>query len=580
MTLVLVRLAFAGLRSRLLSGVLTVLLAASAAGTIVLALEVRDTGRDPWQRTFEAAHGAHVLADLPTATAAESLREIDSVAESSEPVPHTLLELQTAGGDEPLQVSGLSARPTVDTPIATAGSAGPDDGIVLERSLARALGLDVGAPLTVSGPGGDAEVEVVGTAILSSVSRYPRANPGIAWLDRATFEQLQPDQARWRWTEALRLDDPGAARTVADTVLAGAPPGTASVQTWQDQRDDALKDAQPFQLILSMYSLVLLAVVVVVVAILVGARVLEQDREIGLLKAVGLTPRQVTSVFVIESSVLGVVAAVLGFAAGALCAPYVAGAMAETMVGSPAVAADPVHLVVTAALVVLVLAASAWFAARRRTRASVLQAIQSGRGLPPRRSWLVLGARALPRSVSLAVGARALARGRALLVTAAVSLTGASVVFALMMQATLDDRPEGPSDVPAELPALVYTLDAVLLVISMTSLVAVALLSLRERLRDFGILKTIGLTPRQVAATLVSPFVVLAVVAGVVSVPLGIGLFDLAFAVSGGDGHPEPAPLAWLVSVPVGTVLLVFLATSLPSRLATRSPVTRALQAE
>ena len=181
----------------------------------------------------------------------------------------------------------------------------------------------------------------------------------------------------------------------------------------------------------------------------------------------------------------------------------------------------------------------------------------------------------------LAVGTRALARGRAVLLAAAVCLTGTSVVFALMMQAALDARPAGvPSDVPAELPAMVYTLDAVLLVMATTSLVAVALLALRERLRDFGILKTIGLTPRQVASTLVSPFVVLAVFAGVASVPLGIGLFDLAFAATGGDGDLESAPLAWLVWVPIGTVLLVFLATSLPARAATRSSVVQALRLE
>ena len=42
---------------------------------------------------------------------------------------------------------------------------------------------------------------------------------------------------------------------------------------------------------------------------------------------------------------------------------------------------------------------------------------------------------------------------------------------------------------------LVYTLDAVLLVITATTLVAVALLSVRERIRDYGVLKAIGLTP-------------------------------------------------------------------------------------
>jgi len=47
MTRTLVRLAFSGIRSRILASTLTVLLAGAAAATVVLALEVGDTGRDP-----------------------------------------------------------------------------------------------------------------------------------------------------------------------------------------------------------------------------------------------------------------------------------------------------------------------------------------------------------------------------------------------------------------------------------------------------------------------------------------------------------------------------------------------------
>jgi putative ABC transport system permease protein len=72
------------------------------------------------------------------------------------------------------------------------------------------------------------------------------------------------------------------------------------------------------------------------------------------------------------------------------------------------------------------------------------------------------------------------------------------------MEATLAAQPAGePSDVPDELPVLVYTLDAVLLLITVTTLLAVALLSVRARVRDLGVLKAIGLEPRQLASSLV-----------------------------------------------------------------------------
>jgi putative ABC transport system permease protein len=227
MTSTLVRLAFSGIRSRILASTLTVLLAGAAAATVVLALEVGDTGRDPWERTFAAAHGGHVLANVPTEEMARSLRSLDGV-ESDQPVPQAVVEVEVGNGTEPLLLWGISGRPRVNAPVRTAGTASPSDGIVLERSFAAALGLDVGAQLRLTGSAGDATLSVVGTAILPSQARYPRSNPGVAWVSLPTLEQLQPDRDQWTWVQALRLADPASAGAVADSVLVGSRPGTST----------------------------------------------------------------------------------------------------------------------------------------------------------------------------------------------------------------------------------------------------------------------------------------------------------------------------------------------------------------
>jgi len=149
-----------------MTSILTVLLAGAAAATVVLALEVGDTGRDPWERTFAAAHGAHVLANGPTEEAARSLRSLDGVTESDQPVPQAVVDVEVGNGTEPLLLWGISGRPRVNAPVRTAGTVSPSDGIVLERSFAAALGLDVGARLPMTGPAGDLTLPVVGTAIL------------------------------------------------------------------------------------------------------------------------------------------------------------------------------------------------------------------------------------------------------------------------------------------------------------------------------------------------------------------------------------------------------------------------------
>jgi ABC-type antimicrobial peptide transport system permease subunit len=51
------------------------------------------------------------------------------------------------------------------------------------------------------------------------------------------------------------------------------------------------------------------------------------------------------------------------------------------------------------------------------------------------------------------------------------------------------------------------------------------LLSVRERIGDYGVLKAIGFTPRQISSTVVTAHAALAVVAALLAVPLGIGLY-------------------------------------------------------
>jgi putative ABC transport system permease protein len=156
------------------------------------------------------------------------------------------------------------------------------------------------------------------------------------------------------------------------------------------------------------------------------------------------------------------------------------------------------------------------------------------------------------------------------------------VVVVLSLDATLDaQRASKTSDFPDELLLLIYTLDAVLLLITATTLVAVALLSVRERIRDHGVLKAIGLTPRQITSTVVSAHAVLALIASLFAIPLGIGLYLALFGIAG-DTTEDAIIAPWwsLALIPIATVLVVVAATSLPARLATRIHTADALRYE
>jgi ABC-type antimicrobial peptide transport system permease subunit len=358
--------------------------------------------------------------------------------------------------------------------------------------------------------------------------------------------------------------------------------GPLYFESWQHQRDNALADAQPIELIVTTYTLLLLLVAFVVVGILVGARASAQHREIGLLKAAGFTPRQVGAVFALESAALGFIAAALGFTLGMLLAPRLAAPSAETLIGTPTIAVNPWHILVASCVVIPVLLAGTLTSTRRSTRFTVLEAIRAGSSSPPNTHLARAVTRSLPLTIGLGLKDLLTRRRRALLLAAAIALTGAVVVVALSVEATLDARPAGEvSDVPDELPILIYTLDAALLLITATTLVAVALLSVRERVRDYGVLKAIGLTPTQITSTLVSAHAALALVASLLAIPLGIGLYlALVEAASGTTDDAVLAPWWSLAMIPIGTVLVVVAATSLPARLATRIRTADALRYE
>jgi putative ABC transport system permease protein len=332
-----------------------------------------------------------------------------------------------------------------------------------------------------------------------------------------------------------------------------------------------------------MFTVLLLTIAFAVVAILNGARAAAQYREIGLLKAVGLTPRQVSTVFMLETAAIGVVAVALGFVLGAALAPSLAAPSAQTLLGSPTIAASPGHALLASCVILPVLLVSAFASTRRNTRFTVLSAIAAGTVAPAAATRLgrVISRSGLPLPARLGLKDLLARRKRAFWLACAITVTGAVIVVTLSMQSALDTPTGEVSDVPAELPVLVYTLDAVLVLIAVTTLIAVTLLSVRERIRDFGVLKAIGLTPAQIASSLVSAQAALAAIASVLSIPLGIGLYLGVYRIASGsiDGAVL-APWWWLALVPIAIPTIVTIATSLPARLATRLPTANAIRYE
>ena len=110
---------------------------------------------------------------------------------------------------------------------------------------------------------------------------------------------------------ALRLSEPDGAAAFAGRV---ARADEVRAFDWRTQRTSLTEDARRLMTILQTTTLLALLAAAFTLATAISGRVLAQRRQIGLLRAIGLTPAGVTGVLVAHYLVLAVLAAPLGLA--------------------------------------------------------------------------------------------------------------------------------------------------------------------------------------------------------------------------------------------------------------------------
>ena len=107
--------------------------------------------------------------------------------------------------------------------------------------------------------------------------------------------------------------------------------------------------------------------------------------------------------------------------------------------------------------------------------------------------------------------------------------------------------------------------------------------SVRRRRRDLAVLKTLGFTRRQLAATVAWQSSVSVVIGMVVGVPLGIIAGRLLWNIFATEINAVPAPTVplWsIVSISVGALVLANLVAAVPGRIAARTPTALVLRAD
>ncbi|MEV5436629.1 FtsX-like permease family protein [Streptomyces sp. NPDC052682] len=214
-----------------------------------------------------------------------------------------------------VHASGLTGRTTVAAYEGDASWAapplvsgrwltGPGQAVVTQRFL-DAAGIEVGGTVTLTAPGHRTSVRVVGEAFFTE-------NDGMVLLTRtATLQALGLDAAPTRF---YAEPDPGTDTSAYLTALHRALDGTGAVAHPNDDGSSGVVVAM--ETLIALLTLLLVAVAGLGVLNTVVLDTRDRVRDLGILKALGMTPRQTVGMVLTSVTVAGLLAAAAGLPAG------------------------------------------------------------------------------------------------------------------------------------------------------------------------------------------------------------------------------------------------------------------------
>ncbi len=322
-------------RNRTRTGIMVSAIALSY-GLMLVLFGIADYSYQEMGDATVAAVGGHVLVhgdgywDLPTGgqvvgdpkrvrALGEEMPEVEAMAERV----MVFGLVSTADATEAVQVMGI--RPDeerhffdpVDQLVEGEFLSGErENGIVLARETAEILGVGIGDRVVVTATDLDGEM----TRGLFFVDGLLRSTPGQAGESRA-FTSLEDLQRTLGYGEAvtqvgLRLSDDRHRDRIAIALEGHLRAEDLEVLTWDEAVPELVAMIEFDQAFTYIYVLVIMFIVVLGITNTFLMAVMERVREIGLMSALGLTPRRLGSLIVIETMLVTAVSMAIGFGLG------------------------------------------------------------------------------------------------------------------------------------------------------------------------------------------------------------------------------------------------------------------------
>jgi putative ABC transport system permease protein len=405
-------------RRRRLQTVITGLVVFVSAATIVIALSQLATTGDLFGQAFTAQNGAHLVAAFDSARVSDARLEQTArqpgVTAAAGPFAEATVNVTSVTSRQPQGPGPAMPSPVTPGQLTVVGRVGPGGPVdhldlwlghwatapgqvVVNLPATDHVGSQfLGSSLRLSG--GQA-LTVVGVA--DSVSQSAGA-----WVAPAAITALHPaaTQMLYRFAAAATAAD---IRADLATVTAGLPRGAlVSAQSYLTVGQSYSAGLGIYVPLLLAFGIVALAVAILIVANVISGAVVSGYRHIGILKATGYTPNQVTAVYLVMIGIPALIGGVLGVAAGTALAVLFAGIAQHGLGLRNSVVSPPADIITLAGLLAVV-AATALGSALRARRLPAARAISAGSapgsGRAVRLQRLLAGTR-LPRAVSLGLG--------------------------------------------------------------------------------------------------------------------------------------------------------------------------------
>jgi len=607
----IIRLAVRDVRRHKAQAVLLLLAITAATTVLALGLALSGVTSQPYQQTRAATNGPDVVAQLDSPGQAAALIHASGVTAASGPYPVAYAVLRARGRTAGAQAEGRAEAPAaVDQPKLTAGSWVRPGGVVVERTFAEALGVSVGDRITLNGQ----SFTVAGIAVTAAVAPYPNIcysgcaitgflhsygigakDIGLVWMtEHAVTGLTSAANPVSTYVLDLKLSDPDQAQAFANRYSVHGPPGetvstpggntswqTVNLSTWQDLASSYGLLVTDEQSVLVPGAALLCLLALASVAVLVGGRLAENTRRVGLLKAAGGTPGVVAATFLAENLVLALIAAAAGLAIGILAAPLLTSPGAA-LVGAPgAPSLTPLMIGAVLGVALIVTLASTLAPAVRAARSSTVNALADSARAPRRHGSLIRLSSKLP--VPALFGLRMAARRprRALLSMASIAVTVCGIVAVLAFHATVNGQLAGASGSGLTSPVvsrdeqMLLVITIMLVTLSALNAIFTAWATVLDARRPSALMRALGARSGQVTNGLLAAQVLSALPGAILGVPLGIVLFKAV------GGHQATAPsVLWVAATIVGTLLAVAGFTALPALIGGRAPAAPILQSE